>query len=233
MSRIPAGTPKRAAIRKGDLWSLAGYAAFATVLLAPLRHYVGDLKTVTEAKIDEDSFPLSTYPMFSADRKGRIVIPHVVGFTAQGERVLPHYSHYGSGGLNQVRKQVARGIRLNNALEIAQQYADSIAKQQSRTRIPTKPEVAERHQREAAITTIAVVRARYIFDDYFAGDKAPAVEVIHAECPIGGTAFEHPATPLPKYKSASAEGISASTASRPRTTKPRTATGEQLKETQR
>lgn len=192
--------PKRAPIRRGDLWSLAGYAAFAAVLLSPLRHYAGPLKKVSEAKIDEDSFPLSTYPMFSADRKGRIVIPHVVGFTAQGERVLPHYSHFGSGGLNQVRKQIARGVRQGKAVEIAQQYADSLAEQQSRTRPSAKHEVAERRQRESEITTVAVVRARYVFDDYFAGDIHPAAEAIHAECPVGGTAFAHTSPTLPRYQ---------------------------------
>lgn len=196
---------RRAPVRRGDLWALAGYAAFATTLLAPLRHYVGDLKKVTEAKIEKDSFPLSTYPMFSADRKGRIVIPHVVGFTAQGERVIPHYSHFGSGGLNQVRKQIARGIRQGQAVQIAQQYADSLAKQQSRATTPTKPEVQQRHEREAAIVTVAVVRARYIFDDYFADNKLPAAETIHAECPIGGAAFAHPASKLPKHRPTKAE----------------------------
>lgn len=191
-----------AALRQGDLWALAGYAAFAATLLAPLRHYVGDLRTVTKAKIEEDSFPLSTYPMFSADRKGRIVIPHVVGFTAAGERIVPHYSHFGSGGLNQVRKQIARGIRQGQAVEIAQQYADSIAKQQRRTSVPSKPEVQRRHECEAEIVTVAVVRARYVFDDYFADDKNPAAEVIHAECPVGGTAFAHPAKQLPKHRPA-------------------------------
>lgn len=200
MSRKSLSAARTAPIRRGDLWALAGYAAFAATLLAPLRHYVGDLKKVTEAKIEEDSFPLSTYPMFSADRKGRIVIPHVIGFTAQGERIIPHYSHFGSGGLNQVRKQIARGIRQGQAVEIAQQYADSIAKQQRRTSIPSKPEVQQRHEREAEIVTVAVVRARYVFDDYFADQKKPAAEVIHAECPVGGTAFAHPAKQLPKHK---------------------------------
>lgn len=197
---LRAAAAQRAPIRRGDVWSLAGYAAFATVLLAPLRHYVGNLKTVTAAKIAEDSFPLSTYPMFSADRKGRIVIPHVVGFTAQGERVLPHYSHFGSGGLNQVRKQIARGVRHGQAVEIAQQYADSLAKQQSRKRPPSKPDVAARHERERDIVTLAVVHARYLFDDYFAGATKPQAELIHAECPVGGIAFAHPPAKLPRYK---------------------------------
>ncbi|MDJ1371415.1 hypothetical protein [Gulosibacter molinativorax] len=190
----------RAPIRKRDLWALAGYASLAATLLTPLRHYVGDLKKVDEAKLDEDSFPLSTYPMFSADRKGRIVVPHVVGFTATGERVVPHYSHFGAGGLNQVRKQIARGVRQGKAIEIAQQYAGSIARQQRRANASSNPEVNARREREADIVTVAVVRSRFVFNNYFAGATHPAAEVIHAECPIGGTAFAHPPAKLPKHE---------------------------------
>ncbi|MGO1543362.1 MAG: hypothetical protein ACTHXA_03380 [Gulosibacter sp.] len=198
--RRAAVPTRRAPIRARDLWSLAGYAAFAGVLLSPARHYIGSLPKVTKAKIEEDSFPLSTYPMFSADRKGRIVIPHVVGFTAHGERVLPHYSHFGTGGLNQVRKQIARGLRKGHAVDIAQRYADSLATQQNAPKRSRSAEVAERQEREAEIVTIAVVRSRYVFDDYFAGQKRPAAEVIHAECPVGGTAWSVPAGPLPRYQ---------------------------------
>src|SRR5699024_10288365 len=94
-----------------DLCARAGYTALAVVLLAALRHYAGKPKQVRRAKFKHDSFPLSTYPMFSTDRKGRIIVPHVVGLTAEGERILLHHRHYGTGGLNQVRKQIARGVR--------------------------------------------------------------------------------------------------------------------------
>ncbi|NLT25971.1 MAG: hypothetical protein GXX90_04885 [Microbacteriaceae bacterium] len=173
----------------GDALRLGALAGFAAVLLAPLRHYVGPMKRVTEAKIEHDSFPLSTYPMFSADRRGRIVIPHVVGFTADGERVIPHYRHYGSGGHNQVRKQLARDVRQGRAVEVAQRYADSLA-------------AADRERRggEAAILRVAVVRARYVFDDWFAGDRAPQAESVHAECAVGGTATAGPGEPLPRLR---------------------------------
>ena len=60
--------------------SVAGAAAGLAVLLAPLRHYVGPMKRVTEAKIEHDSFPLSTYPMFSIDRGAVSAVATVVGF---------------------------------------------------------------------------------------------------------------------------------------------------------
>lgn len=168
-----------------DAWRLAALAGFAAVLLLPLRHYVGPLSRVDRAKLDHDSFPLSTYPMFSVDRRGRLVVPHVVGFTREGERIIPHYRHYGAGGLNQVRKQIARDVRLGRAVEVAQRYADSIAADRLGEGTASAP---ERRAREAAIARVAVVRARFLFDDYFAGDRTPPFESVHAQCRVGGTA---------------------------------------------
>lgn len=174
-----------------DLWALAGYAAFAGVLLAPLRHYVGTAKQVKRAKFEQDSFPLSTYPMFSADRKGRIIVPHVVGLTADGQRIVLHHRHYGTGGLNQVRKQIARGVRRGNAAAIAQRYADSLAEQHQAGRLSGSSAGAIRRRAEAAVVSVLVVRSRFIFDDYFApGEHStlPKEETVRARCVVGGTA---------------------------------------------
>ena len=164
-------------ITSGDIVAVVGYAAFAGVLLAPVRHYIGSPKQVRRNKFARDSFPLSTYPMFSTDRKGRIIVPHVVGITAEGERLPLHYRHFGTGGLNQVRKQIARGIRRGDAANIAQRYADSLA--------------ATKRRREADVVRVLVVRSRFLFDDYFADDarpKLPAEETVYAQCRVGGTA---------------------------------------------
>lgn len=174
-----------------DLWALAGYTAFAGVLLAPLRHYVGKPKQVRRAKFKQDSFPLSTYPMFSTDRKGRIIVPHVVGLTADGERILLHHRHYGTGGLNQVRKQIARGVRGGHAAAIAQRYADSLAAERQQGRVNGSSAGAIRRRREAAVVSVLVVRSRFIFDDYFsAGEHStlPKEETVRARCVVGGTA---------------------------------------------
>lgn len=174
-----------------DLWALAGYAAFAGVLLAPLRHYVGTPKQVKRAKFDQDSFPLSTYPMFSADRKGRIIVPHVVGLTADGERIVLHHRHYGTGGLNQVRKQIARDVRRGNAAAIAQRYADSLAEQLRQGRTEGSSAGAIRRRREAAVVTVLVVRSRFVFDEYFSsGEQStePTKETVRARCVVGGSA---------------------------------------------
>ena len=119
-------------------------------------------------------------PMFSTDRKGRVTVPHVIGLTADGHRVPLHYRHYGTGGLNQVRKQIARGVRRGDAAEIAQRYADSLA-------APTR----KLRRREATVERVLVVRSRFIFDDYFdpvAPSHTPAQERRCAQCVVGGTA---------------------------------------------
>ena len=169
--------PRSAPATTRDLTALAGYTAFAAILLSPLRHYVGSQKQVQRQKVEHDSFPLSTYPMFSADRKGRVTVPHVVGITDDGVRVPLHYRHFGTGGLNQVRKQISRGVRRGHAADIAQRYADSIA--------------ASTRRRDANIVKVLVVRSRFQFDDYFDATNpstTPDRETVHAQCVIGGTA---------------------------------------------
>lgn len=166
-----------------DLWALAAGAAFTAVLLSPARHYFNG-----KDKNEEDSFPLSTYPMFSDNRKDRTRIPHVAGFTADGERLVPHYGHFGAGGLNQVRKQVTRMVRQGRAMEVAQRYADALADQGRRPAPRGEGPGAVRRRREAGIVRVEVVRSRYFFDTYYAGNTTPQVETVHARADVGGTA---------------------------------------------
>lgn len=168
-------------ITTGDLWAVAGYAVFAGILLSPVRHYFGTQKQVKHQKFARDSFPLSTYPMFSTDRKGRVTVPHVIGITDDGQRVPLHYRHYGTGGLNQVRKHIARGVRRGHAAKIAQRYADSLAAPKKKFR-----------RREASVERVLVVRSRFEFDEYFSSTPCtlPVRETVHAQCVVGGTAEE-------------------------------------------
>lgn len=161
-------------VYRSDVVGLLATAAFAAVLLAPLRHYTGSLKKLNRAKLEADSFPISTYPMFSADRGGQIVIPYVLGQTVDGERVNLHYRWFGTGGSNQVRKQVARAVREGRAAEVAQQYADALAAR------PTKHQIVE----------VLVARSRFIFAEYFSGNTTAFAENIHARCAPGSTAQE-------------------------------------------
>ena len=179
--------PTEQSLRGADLVRLAGMAGFAAVLLSPIRHYIGPMERVSVQKIEKDSFPLSTYPMFSEDRRGRVIIPHVIGLSDSGERIQPHYSHYGAGGLNQVRKQIARDVRSGRAVQVAQRFADSLAEPREVSG-STEIGTVRRIEREARIVHIEVVRSRFHFDEYFSGQRLPRSETIHARCVVGGTA---------------------------------------------
>lgn len=181
-------------LRGADLLRLAGLTGLAAVLISPVRHYVGPMEKVNVQKIEQDSFPLSTYPMFSEDRRGRVIVPHVIGLSENGERIIPHYTHYGVGGLNQVRKQIARGVRSGRAAQVAQRFADSLA-QPPETSGSTEIETMRRIEREARIAHVEVVRSRFVFDEYFAGRRIPRSETVHARCAVGGTAAAPDGTP--------------------------------------
>ncbi|WIM68061.1 hypothetical protein QP027_01290 [Corynebacterium breve] len=172
-------------ITERDWLALGAYGAITAVLLSPLRHYVGPLEQVNKKKNDNDSFPLSTYPMFSAYRRGRITVPHVIGITDTGERVNLHYSHFGLGGLNQTRRQLSKMLKKKRGVEVAQTYADALA---------VKPRSNERD-----VIEVHVVRSRFVFDDYFNGDKSPQAESLHATCLVGGRAKPAQGAPLPKF----------------------------------
>ncbi|NEK06114.1 hypothetical protein GR239_37115, partial [Rhizobium leguminosarum] len=53
-------------------------------------------------------------------------------------------------------------------------------------------ELMRRREREATIERIEVVRSRFVFDEYFAGDTAPRSESVLAVCNVGGPASAPP-----------------------------------------
>ena len=77
-------------------------AAVLAAVLSPLLQYRRPLASRV------DSFPLSWYPMFSAKRRRRAWVTHAVGVTADGRRRSLPLDALGTGGLNQVRRQLYR-----------------------------------------------------------------------------------------------------------------------------
>jgi hypothetical protein len=82
------------------------YAAVTSVALclavaSPVRRHLGD----TSAR---DSFPLSTYPMFSKARPELEPATYVIALEEDGTRHFVRYTHWASGGWNQGRAQVHR-----------------------------------------------------------------------------------------------------------------------------
>ena len=75
-----------------------------------------------------DSFPLSYYPMFSARRRKRVRVTHLVGFDARGGRHLLPCRHVASGGLSQVRKQIRRTVEAGEAETLCAALAARLAR---------------------------------------------------------------------------------------------------------
>ena len=54
-----------------------------------------------------DDFPLSHYPMFTKRRDGDVTVTFLVGMDDKGRQYPIKYTYAGTGGFNQVRKQIA------------------------------------------------------------------------------------------------------------------------------
>lgn len=117
-----------------------------------------------------DSFPLSYYPMFTADRGRHEPVTYLVGVDQHGvERTLT-YRLAGSGGLNQVRKQIRSMVRQRRAEELCALVAGRAAR---RTGAPYN-----------ALRAVRIVSGTYDFRDYFSGNTTPVELVQHATCRI-------------------------------------------------
>jgi hypothetical protein len=62
-----------------------------------------------------DDFPFSYYPMFAKKRGKTYKIYHAVGYNAKGERHFIPYKMLGTGGFNQVRRQVSKRCKSKTA----------------------------------------------------------------------------------------------------------------------
>jgi hypothetical protein len=152
------GVGRTACIEDGRAAALFGVALLALVLW-PVRQNWRATKT--------DSFPLSYYPMFSARRRRRMRVTHLVGYDgAGGVHVLP-YLYAGSGGLNQVRKQIARTVERGDAAELCRKVA------------AYPPRAGD-----LPLVSVAVVTSEYRVSRFFAGAREPASVVVHATAAV-------------------------------------------------
>lgn len=144
--------------RLGRLWA---YGFSATVIIAVLSPVLGDPRG--------DSFPLSTYPMFSGRQSSVVDITHVVGFTTKGERVTLAPEALGTDEVVQ-------------AFETSRQAAAAGA-EESRALCEEAAEWGSDHRREAV--SYALVTDRFDAVKYFDGEEAPSSTIVHAECEAG------------------------------------------------
>lgn len=117
-----------------------------------------------------DDFPLSYYPMFSARRRAHGSVIHPVGVTRDGARLNLPYQLCGTGGFNQVRRQVARHVADGRAQALADWLAERVARS-------TDPALAQ-------VDQVDVVTGRFRYDAYFRGDRLPVGETVHATAPV-------------------------------------------------
>ncbi len=71
------------------------------VVAQPVRRHLGDAQV-------RDSFPLSTFPMFSKARPALEPATYLIALEGDGTRHFVRYTHWASGGWNQGRAQVHR-----------------------------------------------------------------------------------------------------------------------------
>ncbi len=112
-----------------------------------------------------DGFPLSWYPMFSARRRRRVSIAHAIGVTATGTRRAMPVAVYGSGGLNQARRQLNRMVLREGRPDV---YAAKLA-----ARVARRPDCTD-------IVRVQVLTTRFDLDRCFLDRVANGEETVLA-----------------------------------------------------
>ncbi|MBA2459291.1 MAG: hypothetical protein H0V43_10105 [Gemmatimonadales bacterium] len=118
----------------------------------------------------EDGFPLSYYPMFTARRSDSVRITYLVGLDSAGNRSAISYREVGPGGLNQVRRQLARIAERGDPQSFCRSVAAKVAAQDAGS------------TRE--ISTLRLVTGSYRLSQYLAGTLRPFAEREHASCEV-------------------------------------------------
>ena len=116
-----------------------------------------------------DSFPFSTYPMFSGLKDSTASIDHVVGVAGDGSRTVLPPESVANDEVLQARATIRQAVRQG-------------------------PDAAERLCQQAAvwvyesrwekIETVEVLTDRFDTLAYFNGDKSPMSSVLHARCVV-------------------------------------------------
>jgi hypothetical protein len=117
-----------------------------------------------------DNFPLSYYPMFSAKRGKKESINYIVGYDRHGQRHIIPYTYAGTGGMNQVRRQINLLVKRGEAERLCRDVAERLA--------------ADREGPLAEVVTVQVISGTYRLSDYFRGAKQPVAEDILATATV-------------------------------------------------
>lgn len=119
-------------------------------------------------KKPKDAFPLSYFPMFSQKRGTTYSVNYFVGFDDRGNRVAVPYRYAGSGGFNQVRRQINKKVRQDKGDALTQK----VSKRLSKTDRPPYSELER----------VVLCTGTYDLDCYFLkGQKTPLTETVVVE----------------------------------------------------
>ncbi|BFP42454.1 hypothetical protein FGF1_32990 [Flavobacteriaceae bacterium GF1] len=115
------------------------------------------------AKHPKDSFPLSYYPMFAKKRTQNYGLYYVVGQDTLGQDFRIPYKLAGTGGFNQVRRQINKARKKEKGLPFLQKVAGNIAKKE--------PQLYDR------LMALELVKGYYHLEGYFLEkDTLPVLE---------------------------------------------------------
>ena len=121
-----------------------------------------------------DDFPLSHYPMFTKRRDGDVTVTYLVGMDDKGRQYPIKYTFAGTGGFNQVRKQIRTMVRQRKAGQLVRRVAARVAR--------------ESDGPEADLISVAVVTGTFRYDDFMTGNKTPTRHRVRARFPVTRTA---------------------------------------------
>lgn len=115
------------------------------------------------AKKPKDSFPLSYYPMFAKKRSQNYGLYYVVGLDTLGKRIRIPYKLAGTGGFNQVRRQINRARKKEGGLPFLKKTANRIAENKSKF--------------YGSLAALELVKGYYPLEGYFLNnDTLPILE---------------------------------------------------------
>ena len=126
------------------------------------------LVVLLPAWIERDSYPLSTYPMFSYRRARVEVVDTAVGYDTAGWRVRLTPTIIAGG-----REVIHAAVTVSTA--IAQGDTDALCNEIAARATARRPPLAR----------IEVVSETHDVITYFAGGATPLAVVVHASCEVG------------------------------------------------
>ena len=143
---------------------------FALALIVVAHPSVWALKLV-KPKSNRDSFPISTFPMFSVKVPEKPRINHLIATGPDGVEVRVPFWLWTTGGMNTARAQLNQAVRKKDKerlIAFCQKAARGIAKRRARA---TARGAKDRFD---GATHVKIVRSRYHLENYFRhGERAP------------------------------------------------------------